>query len=161
MTLGEFSDRLKRRWERRAPRKYAQNLDNEAQKPRPKPRPISKSLKTPLRPESDWNWQTESPAGQGSSLLLTKLRADERRQIYQMVFGSRCIHVVQKYTRLAFLSCSVDGDATHLQAGCWGMENVDGTFLSRYWTQRNMRESRAMYTTDGGILPLLRICRLM
>lgn len=134
MILGNCTHRLKRRWERRALRKYAQGLEDEAQKPRPKPRPISESVKTPLRPESDWSWQAQSLAIPSTSLLLSKLTFDERRQIYQLVIGNRCFHVVQKGTRLAFLFCTAKGDATHLKAGCWGMQNLlDGTFLSRYW----------------------------
>jgi hypothetical protein len=172
MILRDFTDRVKKSWERRELRKYVQHLENEAQKPRSKPRPISNSLKTPLRPESNWNWQAQSQAGQNSSsLLLSKLTFDERRQIYQMVFGNRSFHVVQKGTRLAFLSCSADGGDSHLKAGCWGIQNLDGTFLSRYWPHRDgplhgrpplqERECRTMYTTDGDILPILCICRFV
>lgn len=167
----DVTTRLKRWQEGRALRKYVHKLEKEARKPRPKPRPIPDSLKTPLRPDSDGEWQPRSLAVQNSSLLFSKLSFDMRHQIYRMVLGNHCFHIVQKFTRLAFLFCSTQLDASHLDAGCWGIQNSDGTFLSRYWRWRHInfheippREERKrpiMYTTDGDILSLLLTCRIM
>jgi hypothetical protein len=169
MTPGNVVEKWKKWSERRAIRKFQQNLEKKAQKPRLPMPPIRSSLTLPLGPRTNAEQQAGTYSRQEASLLFSRLTSDTRWLIYREVLGDRCFHILRKCARLAFLFCRAKDAIGHTQSGCWGYQNLDGTFDTRYWSGRipeNERpwyagDERVMCTADGGLLPVLLTCRLM
>jgi hypothetical protein len=171
MTLSKVVEKWQNWREDRALRKFRRNLEKKAQKPRPI-LPSNRSSLTLSRWPSPAAHEQEhlgSLYHQEYSLLFSKLTFDTRQQIYRAVLGHYCFHIVQKGIRLAFLLCVAKDCTSHTQYGCWGYQNLDGTFYTRFWTPIMPEDKRpwydgnlrARYSTDGGILPILQTCRLM
>ena len=166
MTLSNVVERWRNWKERRALSSYRQQLERKARKPRPT-LPSTRSSLT--LPNTDTDPQAGDVVPNPSSSLFTKLTFDTRLEIYRAVLGNQRFHIVQKGARLAFLFCTAKDAVSHTKYGCWGYQNLDGTFDTRYWDSRTPPwephwydgNERVLYHTDGDILPLLLTCRRM
>ena len=108
---------------------------------------------------------------QANSSLLSKLSFDIREQIYRLILGIRCFHIMRKGNRLAFFFCQARTPISHGDDACWGWEYDDGTFHRRDFQKGDdscphpdpLKETdpTTLYKTDGGLLPLLLACRRM
>lgn len=168
MKSESFIGRWNRWRQHRTTRKYRQHLKDQAQKPRQAMPPIRRTLTIPLQPSANADRGIGNVNNQSRSLLWSRLTFDTRQAIYREVLGDRCFHIIRKYDRLGFLFYHVTNPTSHTRDGCWGCENMDGTFDVRYSHSRTADNEpwydgdwRTLYTTDGGLLPLLLTCRAM
>ena len=165
---------LSKRWKQRRDRIVTENyptaLGIETQKPRaPLPRLRRKLKILSVRGASTAQGPLPySSNEQVNSILLNWLSFDIREQIYRLVLGEQCFHIIKKGNCLAFLLCQAQEPRSHFHDACWGCASDNGTFVVR----QNLRYIRpeaalpwddsdcnAQYNADGGLLPLLLSCR--
>jgi hypothetical protein len=170
MKLRKLRERLKRRkrWRNYVILvKYQQRLEKEVLKAR-RPLPYFTKALTTTSIHGGTDQTCPNFNDQLNSLLFNKLPFDLREQIYRLVIGDKCIHIVRKSRHLAFLFCRAQNPRSHDADACWGYENDDGTFRSRdnLLARPDLKlplekddDQAALRETDRGLLPLLLSCR--
>ena len=123
--------------------------------PRPLPSKRKRSLTLPLPPSpvSRFGRPKQHTSPQSDCAFIQKLPYDIRRIIYDEILSGNIFHIIRMRRRLRHLRCSTeDGQTRDLRATCWGILKVDERPIREFYNDRR---------TDGGILPLLRSCRMM
>ena len=101
---------------------------------------------------------------QKTCLFLTKLPFEIRQLIYEEVLaggGGSVVHIFRKHSRLGHWRCRIQtGDGVGL-CDSKGQRCLEGwlSYKARVWSAD--RAGRIDIITDGGLLPLLRTCRIM
>ena len=123
--------------------------------PRPLPSKRKRTLTLPLPPSavSRFGRPKQHTSPQANCAFLQKLPYDIRRIIYDEILSGNIFHIIRMRGRLRHLRCSTeDGEPRDLRSTCWGILKVDERSIREFYNDRR---------TDGGIVPLLRTCRVM
>ena len=128
---------------------------NQLYPPRPLPFKRKRTLTLPLPPSavSRFGCPKQHTSPQANCAFLQKLPYDIRRIIYDEILSGNIFHIIRMRGRLRHLRCSTeDGEPRDLRSTCWGILKVDERSIREFYNDRR---------TDGGIVPLLRTCRVM
>lgn len=124
--------------------------------PSSRPRALTLPLPpaSPARPDCpQQQQQQQTTRAQSQSRLFSKLPLELRRMVYECVLGGDVLHIVRLTRRIAHVRCRGSSERKSWRHPCWGHQSIDGLYMGIIGSSATR--------TDGGVLPLLRTCRLV